>query len=214
MLRTRLILPLAFASVAFMWGCQEQGSSPVGPEGPGILLDKDGISHPHGGGTEDGTSTFAVSFEGAVVGGGELQGPHGGKNVLQEEFQVFVTLDLTGFQGFVDEKGSTCFPSTSIPSESGMQVGQVKPSNTEDAIINFFFRALGTAGEPDVDYVLKVFATFDNPGNWPPANENDTDKITGTSFVLAHVNGPGRKAACTGEGDLGEDDFELTVTRN
>ena len=33
MLKTRLILPLAFASVAFMYGCQEQGSELVGPDG-------------------------------------------------------------------------------------------------------------------------------------------------------------------------------------
>jgi hypothetical protein len=48
----RVVLPLALQllSAAFMLACQEQASSPVGPEGLGILLDKEGLDHTHGGG--------------------------------------------------------------------------------------------------------------------------------------------------------------------
>jgi len=92
-----------------------------------------------------------------------------------------------------------------------MQVGQVKPSDTEHAIINFFFRALGTDGTTDVDYVLKVFAKFQPGRPWPPEDaESKSNTITGGTFVLAHVNGPGRKVACTGEDELG--DFSVTIT--
>lgn len=212
MLKTRLILPLAVVSVAFLWACQE-ASGPTGLDS-GTTVPNFGHNPNappvHGGGgdgeTEDGT--FAVSFEGDVDGEGELQGPHGGKNVLQEEFQVFVDLNLAGFRNLASiDNGTDCFSSTDIL--SGMQVGQVKPSNTKDAIIRFFFDAMGTDGE-SANYALTVFATFDDdePGDWPPA---EVIMITGTSFVLAHSNGPGNKAACTGEGDL---TFNLTVTRN
>ncbi len=233
MLKTRLILPLAFASVAFMYGCQEQGSSPVGPEGSGPLLHTaHAACEAHnkndagcGDDPEDPVdATFTVSFGGDVVGGsdvdgGFLFGPNGGKNVLQTAFQDFVMLDLPGFrktQGVIVTNGDKCFLSGNIKS-AVMQVSQVTPSDTDNAIIRFFFTALGTAGEPDVDYVLTVLATFDDPGNWPPAiGEENEITITGTSFVLAHVNGPGRKFACTGEGNVTDDDFDfnLTVTRN
>jgi len=93
-----------------------------------------------------------------------------------------------------------------------MQVSQETPSNTDDAIIRFFFDAKGTKGNTNVKYVLTVLAEF-GEGDWPPAPA-DVITITGTSFVLAHVNGPGKKVACTGEGNLVDDkfDFRLTVT--
>ena len=46
----RPILPsAALLAAAFLLGCQERGSGPVGPEGLGVLVDKTG-PHPHGGG--------------------------------------------------------------------------------------------------------------------------------------------------------------------
>lgn len=238
MLSTRVIMPLALASLAFMWGCQEQTSSPTGPEGPGILLDKDGI-HPHGGGTVDnpvdGTFDARVDGDVASVDGDDgifhLQGPHGGKNVLQEKFGMFAKLNLPGLLGSNSDlviNGDKCFSSGGFP--SGMQVGQVTPSNTEAAIIHFFFDAKGTNGTSDVNYVLTVHATFigtfingteESVVTWPPPPPpaEGTSKTTigaPASFVLAHSNGPGNKVACTGEGPLGDDDtftFELTVKR-
>ncbi len=46
----------------FAWGCQEP-STLMEPEGPGILLDKDGITHPHGGndGGNDAPATFTAT---------------------------------------------------------------------------------------------------------------------------------------------------------
>ena len=69
MLKTRLILPLAFASVAFMYGCQEQASGPTGPEGSGPLFTHKGDDKPHGkkGSDDDGDKiTWANAF--AVIG--------------------------------------------------------------------------------------------------------------------------------------------------
>ena len=54
---------LALLSAAFLLGCQEQGSEPVGPEGLGILLDKTGTKHSHGGGGGDKTQDCQIQFD-------------------------------------------------------------------------------------------------------------------------------------------------------
>ena len=46
--RMRLVTSLIFASVAFLWGCQEQASSPTGPDASGPLFTHKGADKPHG----------------------------------------------------------------------------------------------------------------------------------------------------------------------
>jgi len=215
MRRTRLILPLAFAaSVAFLWGCQEQASSPTGPDSGTTVPNfghNDKAPRVHGGGDGEGNldgtweaSTAEATASDVRVVEGNLVGPNGSKNTLQTAFNEPVKINLTVFRVLVAD-GTSCFGAGEFVAgefDAIMQVGQVKPSNTEDAIISFFFRALGT-DEPasDVDYVLKVFGTFEKNAPWPPTDDK-SNTITGDSFVLAHVNGPGRKVACTGEGTI------------
>lgn len=62
-MRTQLRLGAVVLVALLAWGCQES-SDPVGPgEGSGILLDKDGSGHPHGGsgGGKDAPATFLAS---------------------------------------------------------------------------------------------------------------------------------------------------------
>ncbi len=69
MLKTRLILPLAFASVAFMYGCQEQGSSPVGPNADAVVANLDHKGRPHGrpkGDDPDPAPTSTLDFAGGM----------------------------------------------------------------------------------------------------------------------------------------------------
>ncbi len=59
-----LTMGLAFLVAAFMWGCQEQGSGPVAPEGLGVQLDPksgDPPIHHHG----DDALTFTVTVKDA-----------------------------------------------------------------------------------------------------------------------------------------------------
>ena len=54
---------LALLSAVFFFGCQEQGSGPVGLEGLGILLDKTETKHSHGGGGGDKTQDCQIRFD-------------------------------------------------------------------------------------------------------------------------------------------------------
>ena len=205
----RSFLPFAaLLGVALLLGCQDVGT---GPDGLVPQFDKPvpGSSHEHGGGGDDDQGTFAVTFSQDVIGDGVLLGPHGGKNGLQQEHNVPVDLPLSlSFQDKVIGNGATCFGTQDIA--SGMQVSQVTPSNTEDAVIRFFFDAKGTDGT-DVNYGLTVLGKFQSGAPWPPTTATTgSNTITGKTFVLAHSNGPGNKVACTGEGKIG---FSLTVTR-
>jgi len=127
---------------------------------------------------------------------GVLLGPGGGKNNLQNEFGVLVTINLKDLSV---ENHDLCFSTRNI--FSIMMVSQVTPSNIEDAVIRFFFDAKGTNGTTDVSYALRVLGTFERFKPWPPTTGN-SNTITGVSFVLVHGNGPGNKVACTGEGTI------------
>ncbi len=81
--RTRLVTSLIFASVAFLWGCQEQASGPTGPDGSGPLFTHKGADKPHGkpdgggggggGGTKVTWSEANLSTHGVPTGNNTLQ---------------------------------------------------------------------------------------------------------------------------------------------
>ncbi len=55
----------ALLSAAFLLGCQEKASSPVGPEALGILLDNKDGPHPHGGGG-GGPAATSLDLDGGI----------------------------------------------------------------------------------------------------------------------------------------------------
>ncbi len=57
----------ALLAAAFLLGCQEKASSPVGPEGLGILLDNRGGPHPHGGGGGGGPAATTLDLDGGIT---------------------------------------------------------------------------------------------------------------------------------------------------
>ena len=198
----RRFLPFAtLLGVAFLLGCQDPGSGPVGLEPP--QFDKSGsvcAGHcPHN--DDDDQTKFKVTLQadcatGAcdVTGEGFLLGPDGKKEGLQQEHNVDVFLNLSSFfQGDVTGNGTACF-GTGQPFSAGMQISQEKPGDPPgNANIQFFFKAEGTDNSP-VNYVLQLLDGV-LPGNWPAVGGAST--ITGGKFNIGQSNGPGRKVACT-----------------
>lgn len=111
--------PLALLATAFLLGCQEQGSSPVEPEGPGILLNKDG-NHPHGGGSGgDSGESATVELDGGYSTDGiesaqDISFQENGRRVVvrtedgaQIDYSIDITLDFNKescvWSGFADD---------------------------------------------------------------------------------------------------------------
>ena len=201
---------LALLSAAFLLGCQEQGSEPVGPEGlgPEFKLDCDlkPADHPcHGGsnGGENEDATFTAIITGDVKSVEDiLLGPPTGrkKNLLTltgmpgGPAAVLAELDLPFLQGVTD--GDDCFAGVFI---GPLSVGLEKAKDPGNAKIQFDFDATGTDGFTVVKYKLELLGGIQ--GNWPPG-DNETTTIGGGTFSIGHSSGPGSSVACTGGGDL------------
>ena len=71
MKRHVLGVPLALLSAALLLGCQEQGSSPVGPEGLGPQFGHKPSHNPGGGGGDGDGKTVEVDF--AEIAGSDFQ---------------------------------------------------------------------------------------------------------------------------------------------
>lgn len=138
---------------------------------------------------ETGDATFEVTLLHDVTGsGGPLLGSNGGKNNLQTAFGEFVDIEFTPDFSLKEGDLETCFGSG--PFEAITMVSQVTPSNTEDAVIRFFFDAKGTDATDATDgttvnYVLTVLGKFEigeeqeEPPPWPPTTGN-SNTITAT----------------------------------
>ena len=225
-----LTTALAFLVAAFMWGCQEQGSGPVGLDGPqfdkpfpeleGELCDeavegvfRDAKGHCHGdeeppppGDEATFTATFLDDCD-----------PSGG----------FIACDVTGEVDLVGPHaakkvlskepkvlgelflpglqttitdGAACF-GTDQRFSADLQIRQDKAGSAE-ANIWFGFTAKRKDGnDGDVNYLLELLEGVIAPsGNWPAVNGPST--ITGGKFKIGHHFGPGREFACTGTGSL------------
>ena len=203
---------LPFAAVltaAFLLGCQDPGSEPVGPESVGPQFAEGGVpqfakknckdtNHPPpcGGGEEPPPPiTFTATFSGDDV---------SGVVELQENFQSSVHSPVTLILSFLKEapddggytgaQGSTCFGGDVF---SGGVAITVRSNNLTNAELRMNFDAKGTDGRT-VNYGLGLFGTM---ASWPPTTGNDIT-ITGGTFEVNHSGGPGKNVACIGEGTL------------
>ena len=209
----RPFLPFAtLLGVAFLLGCQEQASSPVGPESLGVQLDKktgDPPMHGDHGGGENGDDTFTVevffegtsagSFPNAVAKGGDSRpGLELGKNNL-----MTLNIDLVDTDGVCD---------TDFGSETGqfaISVARIPKSSPNLTFVtaNFFNFEVG-----GVDYGLSFAPDGDGeiefPDNWLPANSDESNSVTHDEDVLelGQKNGP-----CNGRITQ---DWEIRVTKN
>ena len=193
-----LTTALAFLVAAFMWGCQEQGSAPLGPEGLGVLLDRAG-PHPHGDENGDEAS-FTATITGDVISVGDiglLRNPG-----LHTDPGSPAVLDLSFFTTALTN-GSTCFAAGN-PFTGPLRVTVQK--EPLDARITFDFTARDKDGMTK-NYQLGLVGVIDVLANWPAVDGPST--ITGESFNMHIGTGP-HKIACTGTGLLS---FIMEVTR-
>ena len=207
-----LTMGLAFLVAAFMWGCQEQGSGPVGPDGlrpqfdkavndpecPVPLTEK---GHCH---DEDGVlvATFTAKFTGDVTAEVVLAGPQGNKKLLQHVPGELGTLSLPSSFRDLITGGDACFGAETFnvaEGTGGLIVSQNKPGST-DANISFSFDAEGTdnADNSLIRYQLVLDGDIVEGVTWP----DDGSTINGGNFDIGHGFGPGRESACTGTGTL------------
>ena len=213
---------LALLSVAFLLGCQEQGSDPVGPEGLGPEFHHGKGSHADGGGgassgDNPGSSIYEYTFTGNIttdpstadarstVGnddGGEIR-LHGcceRDPALGIDVEKLILSDA--FLGeLVGRDADACFREI-IPLVEF--IGTLRPGkkdmNKVEAVFNF--KAMDKNRTPDVDYVLKldggVTTTTDDAGDgiFPP----EVDETTTVTFTQASIGAQRKKEknACSG----------------
>ncbi len=208
---------VALVTAAFLLGCQEQGSGPVGPEGLGMLLDKEGITHTHGGGENGDEATFTATW----TAGGDITGDPifllgGGPNLQTKTgmlgVRVPAKLDLSFFRatpdggGYTADQGALCFGDDEYT--AGFSI-IVKKNDLKNATANFAaFTAKSNDGNIDVHYGLALFGVITEENQWPPKVSNT---ITWRRFEMIHQGGPGRNVGCFGTGSLKS---VMKVTRN
>ena len=188
-------LSVALLSTAFLLGCQDQGSGPVGPEvAPQFNRPTNGV-HNHGGDNgppppEEGGS-FTATYAGDVSGVFSLGGPQSGKLILNSP-NAPDPVTLSG--PLLDLR---CFSNPPFDALAGVD---------ESGRMQMFFTAEGTDGS-EVKYVLAIFGALEDGAPWPPTLAV-SNEITGGTFTLEKGNGPGKKVACEGSGIL---DFTAVV---
>ena len=182
MKRHVLAAPLAVLSVAFLFGCQEQASSPVGPEGPQFHENKPasckghhkndaGCVDPPPPETEE--ATFTAIFKTGDISGDDIF-LLGGHPVLATEHPGGpATLDLSFFDNDdVIDDGSTCFGFEDGEFTTGFSI-IVKKNDLKNALANFAaFTAKGNDAMTDVNYGLALYGEIDTDNDWPPTNTN------------------------------------------
>ena len=213
----RPFLPFAtLLGAAFLLGCQEQASSPVGLEGPqfdkkgnpetlclggtqpeGPFRDDKGHCH---GEVDDTEGTFAATITGDVISVGTIDMQESALG-LQTFAGTPAILNLTFFKDLTlqepPDKWAVCF-------EAGVFTAPFQIIVKKNDLPNVFsflepFKAKGTDGSL-VKYRLDLFGVMGD-GTLPPG-EGEITKITWERFNMSHSSGPGRKFACTGMGTL------------
>lgn len=226
---------LALLSAAFLLGCQDQGSEPVGPDvvvlpfepqfdkkgTPGDDCLGDGVRDPkghcHGDEVPSGDATFTATFSVDLTGGGTLFGPGGGKEVLQSGFQVDIPLVFneapffleTPLDGYTEIEGKNCFADGA--SDGILQIGKKTP-NSAEASVQYFFTAWDKTRTTRVTYHLKLSGDL-IPEQWVPALVDQETTINGsgtrTTFEVKNNNSPAG-LACKGTGTV---NFTVVVKR-
>ncbi|MFQ5889515.1 MAG: hypothetical protein ACE5JR_05630 [Gemmatimonadota bacterium] len=185
-----LTIPLALLVSTFTWGCQEQGSSPVGPGDFGPQFNHGGPP-PH---DPAGGGTFTVAVSGrdaeAVPPILLLQGSKSTTTVAEKPTLGVVAkeIEITFLDAFRDmfifPPGTNCFKNQ--PISGTLDVRQDKEDATK-AAATFFFDAFDGKGEKEVSYTLTL-SDGSIAGAWLPAVGNTT-VVTGTKW---RMKGPGK----------------------
>ena len=143
---------------------------------------------------------------------GDVSGYDENRNTIKKKTTQLVSswppgmfLDISFFQAvnFKNGSGADCFP-------DGDYTGPFVVLQQRDgsARVDFYFVANGTDGSPDHKYVLQLFGTFDDPGNFPPALGSSIIMSAPAWLMSTEGRGQARKVTCTGDGDAG---FAATV---
>ncbi len=169
--------------------------------------------HCHDDEAPSGDGTFTAEFTGDLTGGGTLFGPQSGKEVLNSNFQVPLTLDFTGnpsfletnVDGYTDDEGDNCFDAGA--SGGILAIGKKTP-NSAEARIQYNFTAKDKVdGTTDVTYTLKLSGDLILE-EWVPDEEGTTITGSGT-FEVNNSNSPA-SLSCNGTGSV---DFSVEVER-
>ena len=179
---------LALLSTAFLLGCQERGSEPVGPEGLEIQAKKGG-----GGGRGGGDPLkFDVTVSGPDIHSATQEGTGNKSAIVVNGF----TLDLnTFFQGL------TCGGTTTpiVGEQTGpFTLNPGSGGESGHAFIVFFFT------HNNIKHSLELHGTITDLNNWlpdPNTSNSMTELPKGNGAWLVKAQGKNNKNGCTGEGN-------------
>ena len=185
-------LSLALLSTVFLLGCQEQGSSPVGPEGLGPEFShKPGKAH---GGNKGDPQVFDVTLTGDVFFISRTV-PSTSGLLLKD-----ITLDLSFFGAAI----SGC----NLEEETGdLALQEGSEGESGHAFLLFHFRH--NVDNNEIRHSLEMDATINNPANWPPATGTSNSMIElpkGNGHWQVKASGRNHQNGCKGEG--GGPDFD------
>ena len=200
---------LALLSAVFLLGCQEQGSGPVGLEGPqfdkkGTPGDpcpgggvRDGTGHCHGDdGDGSGDPRFTVTMEGDIL-AGEHEGVRRKNNILMD---LFYTVDFTSLREQLT-CGDPNFPITEpqTANQNSVFLGVFGGhGDGSDGHFGFSFTHNG------IGHGLVLDGTIENPPNSPTSNIIMTARPgNGNGRWSVAPGGRNHKDGCTGEGGGG-----------
>ena len=221
----RAVLPLAFLSAAFMLGCQDQGSEPVGPEGLAPLFHvspkhPDGHGGDGGDGDNPGSPFYKYTFTGDITTAPStadakptVGNDQNGDVVLQhccDNPGVLEALKLSS--GLLDQfelGGEQCFVGDITSAEFG---GGLTPDKkvVNKVVARFRFTAQDKSGTPGVVYWLSLDGMVTTPeeldgtptgGIFPP-EPGETTTVTFTDASIGAARSKKEKNACSGDGGL------------
>jgi len=146
---------------------------------------------------------------------GRWSGKGGATNVVVNRPNPCLTLGflVDHFNSVADGLGDTCFGADQIVHYGTLNVWSEEIDGTIVAGARYWFRAMGTDGETEIQYYLEMQGTLDND-SWVPAAMGDTLNARFTSWqLLCSGGGRAKKIACTGEGNFSETGVTVTFTR-
>ena len=205
-----LTLPLAFLSAAFMLGCQDQGSSPVEPDGLAPAF-RHGGPPPHppkepGGGVGTGDGTYLYTFSGDIGTDPSPAGAGGSAGINDD--------GLVGLRGagseeeeallFLNQFGE-CFGANGSVFRVDKFTGQLRRDKKDPMKVQavFNFKASGKDPLTEFNYNIKldglVGVTTDNDDAiWPPEPGETTTVDFATTITMNTKGGKDNSAvACT-----------------